>query len=157
MNKLAQVREQEVRGVLAALVDKGHVKVASRGDFDKLAYVVAENVGYEYDVNDIIGVTGAVLNGGMDKTAGMQKTAARMHESNCYAALGELLLMKTAGMVDDGTFVKEAEVLTDAAAEASGVADAIEELPEEVQDAVLEALVEEALAEDAAQGDELAQ
>ena len=154
MEKIAQIRDQEVRGVLAALVDTGHVKCASREEFDTMSAALAEKVGFEYELADIVEAAGVVLGGtpaAEEKTASMQKNAAEIHESNCYAALGELLLMKTAGLVDDETFVENADILMKAASEAAGITEAIAALPPEAQEAVLAALIEEALAEEAAE------
>lgn len=109
INKVAeQVKEAEVRGVMAAFVDAGLVKVASENAFDDLCGIVAQNIGMDYDLQKIANVTEAVLNGGMQKSASQQKTA---HETARNAALGELLLMKTAGQIDDATFTREAQGL----------------------------------------------
>lgn len=155
MNKIAQIRNQEIRGTVAALVDAGLVKCASNEEFDVIANAVNEKLANNaYDLADIVEATSLVVEGPAVKTAEeapvMYKEAALQHESNCFAALGELLLMKTAGQISDEDFVSEADFLMKAAAEAAGINEAISELPEEVQEAVLEALIEEALAAEAA-------
>lgn len=106
MYKLAeQVKEAEVRGCMAAFVDAGMVKVAGQAAFDELCSVVADNVGDNYDLAKVAAVTEAVLNGA---PARMTKVAA---ETARNAALGELLMMKVAGEIDDRTFVKTAQEL----------------------------------------------
>lgn len=104
MDKLAQIRESEVRGVLAALVDCGQIKVASAEDFDILASAVADNIGTSYSVDDIASVTADLIGGSV-------KTAEGQHETACMAALGELLMLKTANEIDDETFAYAAEPL----------------------------------------------
>lgn len=111
-----QAKNAEVRGAMAAFVDHGLVKVASQESFDELCDVVSANLDFDYDLNKIAAVTEAVLNGQqpLQKTAAQQKLA---HETARNAALGELLLMKTAGQIDDATFVKEAKWLMKEAAQ----------------------------------------
>lgn len=111
MNKFAsQVKEAEVRGAMAAFVDAGLVKVANQYDFDELCDVVADNVGYDYDLQKIAAVTEAALNGD-----GMNKYAA---ENLAFkATLGDLLLMKTAGQIDNRTFVREVNGMLKVAAD----------------------------------------
>ncbi len=105
MYKFAEeVKEAEVRGCIAAWIDAGHIKVASEEAFDDLCEVVSSNLGTNYDLNKVAAVTEAVLSGGMQKTAANAERARN-------AALGELLLMKTAGEIDDATFVKTARDL----------------------------------------------
>lgn len=105
-----QAKNAEVRGVMAAFVDRGLVKVASQESFEELCDVVSANLDYDYDLQKVAAVTEAVLTGNapMRKTAAQQKIA---HETARNAALGELLLMKTAGQIDDATFVREANAL----------------------------------------------
>jgi len=98
-----EVKQAEVRGCIAAWIDAGQIKVASEGAFEDLCSKVAANLSDDYDLQKVAAVTEAVLSGGMKKTAS-QETARN-------AALGELLLMKTAGQIDDSTFVKAAEEL----------------------------------------------
>ncbi len=108
LDKLAQisaVRDSEVRGCLAAFVDSGIMKVASEEDFDALSSAVAANIGLDYDI-DTIYKTASYLLG-----EGQEKTAAEQHNAACMAALGELLMMKTAGQIDDATFTSEAHEL----------------------------------------------
>ncbi len=104
MYKLAeQVKEAEVRGCVAAFVDAGLVKVAGQGAFDELCAVVADNIGDDYNLEKVAAVTEAVLGG-----AGQTKVAA---ETARNAALGELLMLKTAGQIDDETFRQSAAEL----------------------------------------------
>jgi hypothetical protein len=98
-----EVKQAEVRGCIAAWIDAGQIKVASEGAFEDLCGRVAANLSDDYDLQKVAAVTEAVLSGGMKKTAS-QETARN-------AALGELLLMKTAGQIDDDTFVKTANEL----------------------------------------------
>lgn len=106
MYKLAeQVKEAEVRGCMAAFVDAGMVKVAGQAAFDELCSEVAKNVGDNYDLEKVAAVTEAVLTGAAQ---GQTKVAA---ETARNAALGELLLLKTAGQIDDATFRQSAAEL----------------------------------------------
>lgn len=117
LDKLAQlsaVRESEVRGCLAAFVDSGIMKVASEEDFDALASAVSSNIGLDYDI-DTIYKTAAYLIGEPAEEA-QEKTAEEFDDTAYKAALGELLLMKTAGQIDDNTFVSEYDALTKEAA-----------------------------------------
>lgn len=111
MYKIAEMtRDAEVRGVLACFVDGGHLKVASAEDFDVLSDAVSQAIGEEeYSVEKIAAVTDAVLEEA--EYAGTEKTAEERHDTACMAAMGELLMMKVAGEVDDETFVKEANSL----------------------------------------------
>ena len=150
MEKLSAIRDSEVRGVLAALVDSNLVKCASRADFDKMASAVSQAVGYDYDINKIASTVDAYMNKGQTKTASMEKTASQKlaaRESEVYTALGEALLMKTAGYISDDQFTKVADELMEEAAATSGLNDALDELPEDVKDVILEAVLEDAAAE----------
>lgn len=105
MDKIAeQVKEAEVRGCMAAFVDAGLVKVAGQDEFEALCGAVAANVGDNYDLEKIAAVTDAVISGKLQKTASA--------ETARNAALGELLMMKVAGKIDDATFVKTAQELS---------------------------------------------
>ena len=120
LDKLAQlsaVRESEVRGCLAAFVDSGIMKVASEEEFDALSSAVADNIGLDYDI-DTIYKTAAYF---MDDN--QEKTAEEFDDTAYKAALGELLLMKTAGQIDDDTFASEYEALTKEAANAKVIVD----------------------------------
>ena len=112
MDKLAQIRDSEVRGVLAAFVDNGLIKCASREDFDNLAEAVSANVGYDYDINTIADVTDALLSDDNVKTAGEQDDeGADEGIADCMSAIGELYMRKTAGEIDDITFEEAADDL----------------------------------------------
>lgn len=107
MQKLAaQVKEAEVRGCMAAFVDAGLVKVANQQGFENLCDAVTNCLPDNYDLQTVADATDYVLSGGT-----MQKTAAEKHDVACKAALGELLMMKTAGQIDNATFVREAGTL----------------------------------------------
>ena len=114
MNKIASlVKEAEVRGVLAGLVDGGHLKIASVEDLEALTEVVSGAVeGYDYDLNTILSKTAEVIeyleNEGQDKEASEDE----VDETAVMAAFGELSMMKMAGEIDDETFEKEASKLT---------------------------------------------
>lgn len=120
MEKIAELaKEAEVRGVLAAFVDQGLLKVASTDDFDQLAAKVASIVADDgYTIEDIAGAT-ASLQGGGDT----EKTAAEQEDTARKAALGELLMMKMAGEIDDQTFTNEAGLLVTAADNLPALAD----------------------------------
>lgn len=106
MDKLAELaKEAEVRGVLAAYVDQGLLKVASAEDFDALSTAVTRNLTSDsYTIDDIATTTDRLLAGG-------EKTAADLEDTARKAALGELLLKKMAGDIDMPTFTKEAGYL----------------------------------------------
>ena len=113
MNKIAElVKEAEVRGVLAALVDGGHLKVASQEEFDALTEVVSASIdGYDHDLNTVLSKTAEVIeyleNGDFEKEAG----EAEIDETAVMAAFGELSMMKMAGQIDEEAFAKEANKL----------------------------------------------
>ena len=103
MQKIAeQVKEAEVRGCVAAFIDAGLVKIAGQEEFDAVCSAVTEQLPDAYDMQKIAAVTDAILE---NSSEAMTKTAA---ETARNAALGELLLMKTAGEIDEDTFVKTA-------------------------------------------------
>lgn len=105
MNKFAAMaKEAEVRGVLAAFIDGGLMKIASAEEFDALSADVADNLGDTYTIDDVAQVTNALLSGNT-------KTAEECDHTARMAALGELLTMKVAGEIDETTFVKEAASL----------------------------------------------
>lgn len=110
MNKIASlVKEAEVRGVLAGLVDGGHLKIASAEDLEALTEVVSGAVeGYDYDLNTILSKTAEVMealeNEGQDKEASEDE----VDETAVMAAFGELSMMKMAGEIDEESFEKEA-------------------------------------------------
>lgn len=100
MDKIAEIKEAEVRGVLAAFVDTNMLKVASEEDFDKLAEVVTAYLPDQYDVQAIADTTDALLS----QAAKSEKTAVESETTAHMAALGELLTMKIAGKIDDQAF-----------------------------------------------------
>ena len=99
LNKFAQVKEAEVRGVLAAFVDNGLINVQTPQQFDKLASVVSNNLPASYTVDDIANLT----------LPAMQKVAEDSSDNATQMALGELALMKVAGQVSDAEFNAMAE------------------------------------------------
>lgn len=113
MNKIASlVKEAEVRGVLAGLVDGGHLKIASVEDLEALTEAVSGAVeGYDYDLNTILSKTAEVIeaqeNEGQDKEASEDE----VDETAVMAAFGELSMMKMAGEIDEDSFEKEASKL----------------------------------------------
>ena len=121
MIKIAeQVKVAEVRGAIAAFMDAGLMKTASsQQEFDAIVDAVSANLDDNYDMQKIASVTDAVLSNGN----GMQKVAA---ETARNAALGELLMMKTAGQIDNDTCVKAAQELMKIAATAEDYAAAFE-------------------------------
>lgn len=103
MNKIAEeVKIAEVRGCMAAFVDAGLVKVANEEAFDTLCNAVSQNLDDNYNLEKVASVTESILSNSLEKTSA---------ETARNAALGELLLMKTAGQIDDSTFFKTAEEL----------------------------------------------
>ena len=113
MDKIAALaKEAEVRGVLAAYVDQGLLKVASAEGFDALSGAVAQNLSDSgYTIADIATVTDQLLAG-----AGNEKIAAELEDTARMAALGELLMKKMAGEIDTPTFAEEAAYLAKEAA-----------------------------------------
>lgn len=113
MDKLAQqVKMADVTGCEAAFVRLGLVKVASDEEFNQLCENVCNALGdADYDLDKIAAVTMQVQGAG---AAPLKKAASANNAPNeaaRNAALGELLLMKTAGQIDDATFRQEAEGL----------------------------------------------
>ena len=111
LNKFAQVKEAEVRGVLAAFVDNGLINVQTPQQFDKLASVVSNNLPASYTVDDIANLT----------LPAMQKVAEDSSDNATQMALGELALMKVAGQVSDAEFDAMAEgILKEAESNTAG-------------------------------------
>lgn len=80
INKVAEMtRLAEVRGCMAAFHDAGLIKCASEDAFDHLCNVVAENIGFDYDLEKIAKVTDAAVSQDRDRqmrNAKLAKTAA---------------------------------------------------------------------------------
>jgi len=111
MDKMAElVRDSEVRGALAAFVDTGLMKVASADEFDAVCNDVCKVIGAsDYNIQKVAQIADAVMQKraeGVEKTASLEKDAQASK-----AALGELFLMKTAGQIDNETFVATAREL----------------------------------------------
>lgn len=112
MYKLAQLKEAEVRGVVAALVDNGVLAVDSPEQFEKVASDTAAMLdGYDYDINDVAQAA----------QYSMQKTASA---DAVTEAMGELTMHKLAGDINDDEFnyiaagiLKEAGLFSDTPAE----------------------------------------
>ena len=115
------VKQAEVSGALAALVDEGIVKVASVEDFEDIAQVISENLPEQYDADDFFAKTAEVMdevyviyegaNDGMDKVA----------EEDALAYIGVLALQKEAGEITQEEFVKEAGAAAEIGARAPGM------------------------------------
>jgi len=99
-----QVKEQEIRGSIAAFCDAGLVKVANEEGFNMLCDAVFEKVADDYDLNSIATAVDEVINEASGAQE-MQKKAS--DELALKAAVGELALMKLAGKLDDNAFVAE--------------------------------------------------
>lgn len=107
-----EAKEAEVRGVLAAFIDSGMMKVASSDDFDMLSAVVADNLGDTYTIDDVAEVTDAVLDDGFEKTA----------EVDDYLyAIGDAYLTKLAEDISDEEFEDYADELVKEAAKVGTV------------------------------------
>jgi len=130
MDKVAMVKSAEVRGVLACLVDNELVKVAEEEEFDALAEVVAENLPEEYTLEDVLDVTGKVmeaLEGSEEEEEVVEeeeepeevveeepvKEASEADNRAIMAAYGELSMAKEAGEITEDEFIKEANKLTE--------------------------------------------
>jgi len=61
MDKIAMVKAAEVRGVLACLVDNEMVKVGNEAEFEEVAAAVAEELGDEYTLEDVLEGTAEVM------------------------------------------------------------------------------------------------
>ena len=61
MDKIAMVKAAEVRGVLACLVDNEMVKVGNEAEFEEVAMAVAEELGDEYTLEDVLEGTAEVM------------------------------------------------------------------------------------------------
>ena len=110
MDKIAQVKEAEVRGCVAAFVDAGLVKVAGQEGFDALCSAVCAKLPDYYVLEKVAQATDEVVAENA-QPAKHEKTAAEKHDIAIKAALGDLLMQKTAGQIDNETFVKEASAL----------------------------------------------
>ena len=116
MDKLAYlVKEAEVRGVLAGLVDTGHLKVASVEDIDAMAGAVSDMIeGTDYDLDTVLDKTAELieyLNSDEYAQEEQEKTAGEIDETARMAAFGELSMMKMAGEIDEDSFVSAIEEL----------------------------------------------
>lgn len=123
MDKIATlVKEAEVRGVLAGLVDAGHLKVASYEDLEALTSAVSSCLDQNYDLDDVLSKTAEVLDY-LENEDGIEKEAGEIDETAVMAAFGELSMMKMAGQIDDETFAAAAEELGFQVKEAGAMAD----------------------------------
>lgn len=128
MNKIASlVKEAEVRGVLAGLVDGGHLKIASAEDLEALTEVVSGAVeGYDYDLNTILSKTAEVIeyleNEGQDKEAS-EDGADTFDKTAALAAVGELTMAKLAGEISEADYENAVEELMKMADEWSDAAE----------------------------------
>lgn len=95
MDKIAMLKEAEVAGVLSAFVDNGYMAKLASDDFEYVVEKVAENLDDSYTVEDIADVTGAVLSGGVEKTAEEAFVDA------VAPALGAAYMAKMAGEISD--------------------------------------------------------
>ena len=110
MDKLAAIKMAEVQGVLAALVDAELVKVASEEYFNKLAEVVIENLTDDYDLNEVLEKTAAIIEA--VNAEPMEKEAEELDEvGQALLYHHELVLKKEAGEVSDEEFRKEAKAI----------------------------------------------
>ena len=116
MDKLAAIKMAEVQGVLAALVDAELVKVASEDAFHTLTEVVCENLDKDYDLNEVLSKTAAIIEAvNAEAAEPMEKEAEELDEvGQALLAHHELVLMKQAGEVSDDEFMKEASKIRNA-------------------------------------------
>ena len=116
MDKLAAIKMAEVQGVLAALVDAELVKVASEEYFNKLAEVVIENLTDDYDLNEVLEKTAAIIEAvNAEDAEPMEKEAEELDEvGQALRYHHELVLKKEAGEVSEDEFRKEAGRVMDA-------------------------------------------
>jgi hypothetical protein len=122
MDKIAMIKQAEVNGVLAALVEKELVKVADDEDFEALTGAIAGSLSEDYDFEEVMDKTAAVMEEyyelvegaegaegeeGHEKEAG-EEGEAEYDERDIMAAYGELTLAKEAGDISEEDFEKEA-------------------------------------------------
>ncbi len=116
MEKLAHlVKEAEVRGVLAGLVDGGLLKVASLEELEMLTQAVASSIeGYDYSLEDVLEKTAAVLKVAEEDEANAQD------EPTIEDVFNDLTELHSSGKIDDETYeaaLHELSAILDAASE----------------------------------------
>ena len=169
MDKIAMVKQAEVSGALAALVDEGIVKVASVEDFEGIAQVISENLPEQYDANDFFAKTAEVMDkvyaiyegASVEEDEGVEKVAEesmdKVAEEDVLATIGIFALQKEAGEITAEEFQEKtaglAEVLLSAGKNINKVTGAVSKGAGKVKDgagwisekAGLKALKEKAL------------
>ena len=112
------VKQAEVAGVLAGLVDADLIKIASEEDFEVITDVVAENLSNDYDLDEVLAKTAEVFEY-LEEVDGepLEKTAEEEYVE-AMAALGEATMDKLAGELDDEEFEKIAASIADLASKA---------------------------------------
>ena len=118
MDKMAAlVKTAEVNGVLAALIDTGHVKLATDEDFDVVADAIAANLSDNYDLEEVLNKTAEIMDEVEEIYAeeiyadeigdqGYGEEGAEMTDRDAMAELGQAVLAKEAGEIDDEEFAK---------------------------------------------------
>lgn len=107
MDKVAMVKQAEVTGVIAGLVDAEYIKLASAEDFDTVCEVVANNISdKDWTFDEVVEKTAEVMdevykiyeeNGSIKKEANEKE----LSESEIMAEIGALTLAKEAGDVSE--------------------------------------------------------
>lgn len=115
MEKIAMIKQAEVNGVMAALLETELVKVASEEDFDAVTSCIADSLSDDYDMEEVLAKTAEVmeeyyelLDGNIEKEA---EEAGEVDETAVMAAYGHLTLAKEAGDISEEEFEKEAASL----------------------------------------------
>jgi hypothetical protein len=137
MDKIAMVKAAEVRGVLACLLDNDLMKVANEEEFEAVAEIVAENLGDDYTLEDVLDTTAEVIetaealeNMSDEELAALEAEAGEVVDEGegeivelevkeasekddvdpveLMNQYGELLMAKEAGEITDAYFEKKA-------------------------------------------------
>lgn len=121
MDKIAMVKQAEVSGVIAGLVDAEYIKLASAEDFDTVCQIVADNISEkDWTFDEVVEKTAEVMeevyqiyeeNGQLEKEAEVKAVEevkeeevvkeAELTDTEIFAAIGELTLAKEAGDVSE--------------------------------------------------------
>jgi len=122
MEKLAMIKQAEVNGVMAALLETELVKVASEEDFDAVTSCITDGLSDDYDMEEVLAKTAEVLDEYYalceegEEAGEVKKEASEegVDETAVMAAIGELTLAKVAGDISEEDYDAEVEKLAGA-------------------------------------------
>ncbi len=80
MDKLAQIKIAETRGVVAALIDAGIVKIADENVFGAVTDTIATQLSENYDMDEMLAKTADVLEAAEDLLAAKENLEAAIAE-----------------------------------------------------------------------------